>query len=185
MAVKCLLLKGEFGNPLPTYQELDVLSSKGGKVIYGGGKRKSQSVPFLDQLTSFGYSCDSLMRRLNEDKSIHSCEVYILQDKAALSFIVLKFQQNYVGSFMLDESMIKKMHHLDWSIGHIDREIKSLENTKLTFAFYKEKNISDKILERHFPSYLNSTSKLIDQLQVRKSKLIEEARVIFNSGWSV
>lgn len=185
MAVKCLLLKGDYRNPLPTYQELDALSSKSGKVIYGGGKRKSQSVPFLNELTSFGYFCSSLMRHLNEDTSMHSCEVYILQEKAVLSFILLKFQQNYVGSFMLDQLMIEKMHHLDWSIGHIEREIRSLENVKSTFEFYKEKKISDKMLERHFPSYLNSTSKFLDQLQVRKSKLIEEARVIFNSSWSV
>jgi len=184
MVVKCMIFKNDHLNDLPTYQELNMLCPKGGKVIYGGGKRKSQSVPYLKKLHSLENSCSSLEKFINKNDSfLSSCEVYLFEDKAALSFILMKYTRGFIGSFMLDDLVIDKLHHINWSLGHLTRDILAYQSELSHLDFYKEKNISDKQLERCFPAYINSVTKFSNKLEIRKKALIDEAVVIFNSGW--
>ena len=184
MAVKCMVFKNDNLNALPTYQEINLLCPKGGRVIYGGGKRKSQSVPYLEKIHILAHSCSSLERSITKNNSfLSTCEVYLLEDKAALSFILMKYPVGFIGSFMLDDLVIDKLHHINWSIDHLTRDISAHESERFVLDFYKEKNISDKQLEKYFPAYIDSVTRFSNKLEIRKKALIDEAVAIFNSGW--
>jgi hypothetical protein len=64
MSVKCAILEYDYQNPAPSYKDIDINCDKDGKVLYGGGKRKSKTTPYIDKLSTVTYAFECFSKLL-------------------------------------------------------------------------------------------------------------------------
>jgi len=185
MSVKCAILEYDYENPAPSYKALDVNLGKTGKVLYGGGKRKSKTTPYLDKLHTVSYAFDHfsklLFPKLND--SYHFFELYLFDKDANETILYLKYPNQILTHFVIDDSLIDVLHHLDWSYGHLERYNRELDSITNSLNFFSEKEISDSKLEKSFPQFNKATEKLKDEVIKASQRISENAELIFKSGW--
>jgi len=185
MSVKCAILEYDYENPAPSYKDLDVNLSKTGKVLYGGGKRKSKSTPYLDKLSTieYAFNCFSeLLFPLSKDNYTHYFELYLFDRDAHETMLYLKYPQT-ITHFVIDDGLIDALHHLEWSYQHLVRYMRDLEGTANSLNFYIEKDIGDKRLHNAFPSYIKANDKLQEAIVNASQRIVDNAGLILKSGW--
>jgi len=185
MAVKCAFLKTNFENPAPNYSDIDYNFGKGGKVLYGGGKRKSKNTPYLDNLHTVSYAFQHFAELLfpNIKNDIYNnFELYLFDKEANETMLYLKYPQT-VTHFVIDDSLIDDIHHLDWSYQHLFRYMRDLEGTVNSLKFFNEKDIGDAKFHKSFPTYIKANEKLQDAVVSASQRIVSNAELIFKSGW--
>jgi hypothetical protein len=184
MALNCLVLGIETMATTPTYKELEVLSGKYGKVLYGGGKRKNKSVPYFDKLDSLHGLLSKYINSDGRNGGIFKyIEIYLFNEKSLLPLILLKYQNEYITSFVVDDLIIDKLTQLHMSRYQIKRDIDMLESIEISFGLYKKNNISDELLENNIQDLIKSIDVLSQKLDLTSKSLIDETEKIIKSGW--
>lgn len=185
MAVKCAIIKYDWENPAPNYKDIDYNFGKGGKVLYGGDKRKSKTVPYLDKLHTVIHGFDGFYKSLfssGEDYAFRQFELYLFDKDANETMLYLKYP-NTITHFVIDDGIIDDIHHLNWSYQHLIRYIRDLDSTTGSLNFFIEKNIGDDKLYKAFPAYIKANDKLKEAVTNASIRLEEYAGLIFKSGW--
>jgi hypothetical protein len=185
MSVKCAIFEFDYQNPAPSYKDLDVNLGKTGKVLYGGGKRKSKTVPYLDKLHIVSNAFDRFSKLLfpQLDDSYHYFELYLFDKDANETMLYLKHPNQIITHFIIDDVLIDTMHHLGWSYDHLCRYVRELESTANSLNFFNEKEIADTKYQKSFPAFVKATDKLIDETIKASERVTENAELIFKSGW--
>jgi hypothetical protein len=185
MAVKCAIIKYDWNNPAPSYKDIDFNFGKNGKVLYGGGKRKSKNTPYLDKLHTVHYAFQHFVEILFPDIKNdfrNSFELYLFDKDAHETMLYLKYPQT-VTHFVIDDSLIDDLHHLDWSYEHLFRYMQNLEETVNLLKFFNEKDIGDAKFHKSFPAYIKANDKLQDAVVSASQRISDNASLIFKSGW--
>ena len=185
MKVKCAIFKDN-NDLIPTYSEIDEAQPKGAKVIYGGGKRKTKNIPYIDKLHLIEHSFSNFYKFIvpnGEDSIYQSRELFLFQDKAKELLLKLRYANEMIAVFEIDEKIIEEIYHYSWAFDWIERQAKSFEGDIGNFDFFIEKNIGDKELHKSFPSHVKSTNKMIEKFDKAKQKIIKQAKARFTSGW--
>jgi len=184
MKFKCAIFKSvDF--KMPTFSEIDASQPKNAKVIYGGGKRRTKKIPFLNELHLVTGPFYELRNHIapNIDFHMESTELFIFQDEVNELFLKIRYTNEIVAMFELDSKIIDEMHHYSWSLNRIEELIRSIKYDNKTSDFFIEKNIGDKFLHKSFDSYVKNNNKTIADLEKSKQKIIKNAVALFNSGW--
>jgi len=185
MKVKCAIFKAN-NHSIPTYSEIDEAQPKGAKVIYGGGKRKTKNIPYIDKLHLIESSFRNFIEHIvpnSKDSIYERRELFLFQDKANELMLKLRYANEIVAVFEIDEKIIEDIYHYSWAFDWIERQIKSMESDVGTFDFFIEKNVGDKELYKSFPTHIKSTKKMIANFEKSKQKIIKKAKARFTSGW--
>lgn len=185
MTVKCAIFEYDYQNPAPSYKDLDINLGKTGKVLYGGGKRKSKNVPHLDKLHTVSCAFDKFSQLLfpRLKGSHHYFELYLFDKDANETMLYLKYPSQIITHFIIDDALIDTMHHLDWSFDHLSRYVRELESTANSLNFFTEKEIGDSKFQKHFPAFTKATDKLVDETIKASQRITDNAELIFKSGW--
>lgn len=185
MSVKCAIIEYDYNNPAPTYKDIDVNFGKGGKVLYGGGKRKGKNTPYLDKVDSLSRSFKTFSYLLfpQLERHHHYFELYFFDKDAHETILYLKYPNKIVTHFIIDEDLIDSLQHLSWSYDHLDRFTNQLANVAGSLSFFKEKEIGDAKFEKAFLPYLKASNKLEDDVISASQRITDMARLIFKSGW--
>lgn len=185
MSVKCAVLRCNWDNPAPDYKDIDFNFGKSGKVLYGGGKRKSKNTPYLDKLHTIHYAFNSFVKILFPDITddfYDNFELYLFDRDANETMLYLKYPQT-LTHFVVDDSLIDDIHHLEWSYQHLYRFIRDLEGTKKSLNFFVGNEIGDSKLHKSFPNYLAANDKLQDAVVTASQRIADNISLIFKSGW--
>jgi len=185
MSVKCAILKYDYENPAPSYKDLDINLSKSGKVLYGGGKRKSKSIPYLDKLYTIEKAFNSfseLLFPVSKDSYINYFELYLFDKDAHETMLYLKYPQT-ITHFIIDDGLIEVLHQLEWSYQHLFRYMSDLEGAANSLNFFLEKDIGDKKLYSSFPAYIKANDKLQEAVVNASQRIVDNAGLILKSGW--
>jgi hypothetical protein len=184
MSVKCAILEYDYQNPAPSYKDIDINCDKDGKVLYGGGKRKSKTTPYIDKLSTVTYAFDCFSELLfpNLKTHQHHYELYLFGKSADATMLYLKYPQT-ITHFIIDDDLINSLHHLDWSYDHLSRYIKTLSSTTNSLNFFSEKEIGDTKFQKSFPAFLKASSKLEDEIISASQRITDMAGLILKSGW--
>ncbi|MDH6301188.1 hypothetical protein M2128_000090 [Polynucleobacter sphagniphilus] len=185
MSIKCAILEYDWENPAPTYTNIDVNFGKNGKVLYGGGKRKSKTTPYLDKADSLlsSFVCFSKLLFPQLGNSHNYFELYFFGNHAHETMLYLKYPKQVVTHFIIDEDLIDNLHHLKWSFEHLERFVRELESTGKSLNFYIEKEIGDAKLYKSFPAYKKANDKLINDAISASRRMTDMAGLILKSGW--
>lgn len=184
MSVKCAILKNTRERSKPDYKELDAAMGKGAKVIYGGGKRKSKTVPYLDKLHLVDSAFSSFDSDLFSGENYWSYpELYLFEESANETFLLLKFGDFVVTHFRLDEMLLNEVYHLSWSKYHLKSYADTLNGTISSLDFFKQKNVGDEKLYKKNPAFIKSTEVMIDAVNQNTQRLIDRASLILKAGW--
>ena len=185
MSVKCAILEYNYENPAPSYSDIDINFGKDGRVLFGGGKRKSKTVPYLDKtdslLSSFNCFSKLLFPQLSDGHNYF--ELYFFGNDAHETMLYLKYPKQVITHFIIDENLIDDLHHFSWSFQHLERFVRELESTEKSLKFYEEKEIGDTKLYKAFPSYSKANGKLIEEAILASQRLTDMAGLILKSGW--
>ena len=185
MSVKCAFLKYDWDTPAPEYKDIDFNFGKSGKVLYGGGKRKSKNTPYVDKLQTISYGFQHFVEILfpNTKNDIYdNFELYLFDKDAHETMLYLKYPQT-ITHFVIDDDLIDAIHHLDWSYQHLVRYLRDLEGTTNSLNFFVEKDISDNKFQKSFPAYIKANEKLKDAVVSASQRIADNAGLIFKSGW--
>jgi hypothetical protein len=185
MSVKCAFLKYNWGTPAPEYKDIDFNFGKNGKVLYGGGKRKSKSTPYLDKLHTINYGFQHFVEILfpnTKNDFYDNFELYLFDKDAHETMLYLKYPQT-VTHFIVDENLIDDIHHLYWSYDQLSRYVKTLSSTTSSLKFFSEKDIGDTKFQKSFPAFLKASSKLENEVILASQRITDMAGLIFKSGW--
>jgi hypothetical protein len=185
MSVKCAFLKYDWNTPAPNYKDIDLNFGKGGKVLYGGDKRKSKNTPYIDKLHTINYGFQHFVEILfpaTKNSNHNNYELYLFDKDAHETMLYLKYPQT-ITHFVVDDILIDDIHHLDWSYQHLIGYMRSLEGITNSLNFFIEKNISDSEFQKAFPAYIKANDKLKDAVVSASERLAEHAGLIFKSGW--
>ena len=185
MSVKCAILEYDYKNPAPSYSDIDINFGKDGRVLYGGGKRKSKTVPYLDKTDSLlsSFTCFSKLLFPQLSDGHNYFELYFFGNDAHETMLYLKYPKQVITHFIIDEDLIDNLHHFKLSFQHLERFARELERTEKSFNFYQEKEIGDEKLYKAFPAYSKANSKLIDEVISSSKRLTDMAGLILKSGW--
>jgi len=153
MAVKCAILEYDYKKPAPSYKDIDINCDKNGKVLYGGGKRKSKNTPYITQLHTVIYAFGKFSELLFPDLKTHQhhYELYLFGDTADATMLYLKYPQT-ITHFIINEDLIADLHHLEWSYDHLYRYLRTLESATNSLSFFIEKGIGDDKFQKTFPA---------------------------------
>jgi hypothetical protein len=185
MKVKCSIFQAS-NFTIPTFTDIDAAQPKGAKVIYGGGKRKTKTIPYIDKLHLVERSFYTFAKNIvpnNPSIGNTQTELFLFQDKANELMLKLRYANEIIAVFEIDEKIIEEIYHYSWAFEWIERQIKSMESDVGTFDFFIEKNVGDKELYKSFPSHVKSTEKMIKKFDKSKQKIIKQAKARFTSGW--
>lgn len=185
MKVKCAIFKAN-NHSIPTYSEIDEAQPKGAKVIYGGGKRKTKNILYIDKLHLIENSFRNFYEHIvsnSKDSIYERRELFLFQDKANELMLKLRYANEIIAVFEIDAKIIEEINYYSWSFDWIARQAKSMEGDIGNFDFFIEKNIGDKELYKSFPSHIKSTKKMIEKFEKSKQKIIKQAKARFTSGW--
>ena len=185
MSVKCAILEYDYKNPAPSYSDIDINFGKDGRVLYGGGKRKSKTVPYLDKTDSLlsSFTCFSKLLFPQLSDGHNYFELYFFGNDAHETMLYLKYPKQVITHFIIDEDLIDNLHHFKLSFQHLERFARELERTEKSFNFYQEKEIGDEKLYKAFPAYSKANAKLIDEVISSSKRLSDMAGLILKSGW--
>ena len=185
MTVKCAIFGFDYQKAAPSYKDLDVNLGKTGKVLFGGGKRKSKKVPHFDKLHTVSYAFDKfsqfLFPRLKDGHQYF--ELYLFDKDANETILYLKYPNQIITHFVIDDALIDTMHHLGWSFDHLGRYVRQLESNVDTLNFYIKNKIGDSKYQNSFPKFIKATDKLIDETIKASQRITNDAELIFKSGW--
>ena len=185
MSVKCAIIEYDYNNPAPTYKEIDINFGKGGKVLYGRGRRKGKNTPYLDKVDSLSrsFKCFSYLLFPQLEKHHHYFEIYFFDKDARETMLYLKYPNQVVTHFIIDADLIDNLQHLSWSFDHLDRYAKQLANVAGSLSFFKDKEIGDTKFEKSFLPYLKASNKLENEVISASQRISDMAGLIFKSGW--
>lgn len=184
MSVKCAIFKYDYQNPEPSYKDLDVNLGKTGKVLYGGGKRKSKSTPYLNRLNTVSHVFDNFSNLLFPQlKNSNNFALYLFDKDAHETMLYLKYPNQIITHFIIDEDLIVNLHHLDWSFNHLTRYVKELARTSNSLSFFKEKEIGDDKFQNSFIPFIKASNKLENDVISASQRITDMAGLIFKSGW--
>lgn len=184
MSVKCAILKNTRDKNKPDYKELDTAMGKGAKVIYGGGKRKSKTVPYLEKIHLLDSAISSFKEELfSKDDFWNYPEVYFFEEGADDVFLTLKYGEFVVSLFRVDDSLIDEIYHLSWSKYHLKSYADTLAGTISSLDFFQNKNVGDDKLYKKNPAFIKSTRVMIDAVNQNTQRLIDRASLILKAGW--
>ena len=185
MSVKCAIIKYDYNNPAPTYKEIDINLDKGGKVLFGGGKRKSKTTPYLDKVESLSRSFKTFSYLLfpHLEKHHHYFEFYFFDTEAHETMLYLKYPNQVITHFIIDGDLIDNLQHLSWSYNHLDRYTQQLASVAGSLSFFKDKEIGDAKFQKAFSPYLKASNKLEDEIISASQRISDMAGLIFKSGW--
>ena len=184
MTVKCAILEYDYKNPAPSYKSIDVNCDKDGKVLYGGGKRKSKNTPYLTQLHTVIYAFDKFSELIFPQLKTHQhhYELYLFGNTADETMLYLKYPQT-ITHFIIDDDLIADIHHLEWSYDHLYRYLRALESTTNSLSFFTEKGIGDDKFQKSFPAFARASDMLSDAIVSASQRITDNAGIIFKSGW--
>jgi hypothetical protein len=185
MSVKCAILEYDYQNPAPSYKDIDINFGKGGRVLLGGGKRKSKNVPYLDKVDSLlsSFECFSKLLFPQLGEGYNYFELYFFGNDAHETMLYLKYPKQVITHFIIDEDLIDNLQHYKWSFQHLERFVRELESTEKSFNFYQEKEIGDAKLYKAFPAYSKAKAKLVEEVISTSQRLTDMAGLILKSGW--
>lgn len=184
MSFKCAMLKDTDERSKPDYKELDAALGKGAKVIYGGGKRKSKAVPYLDRL----HLVDSAFQSFETDLFSSEIfwrypELYLFEEGANETFFLLKFSDFVVTHFRIDDVLIDVVYHLSWSKDHLNSYSDTLNSAISSLDFFQKKKVGDAKLYKNNSAFIKSTEVMIDAVNQNTQRLIDKASIILKAGW--
>lgn len=184
MKVKCAIFRAE-RKSMPTYADIDKAQPKGAKVIYGGGKRKTKSIPYIDKHHIIEHAFRKFESHItSEDEDVfYTRELFIFQSGANAMLLKLRYANEMIAVFEIDEKIIDEMHHAKWSYDWIERQIKSLNGAIGNCKFFVEKKIGDSGLYKKFPAHVKSIQKMIADYEKAEKLIIKKGKELFTSGW--
>lgn len=182
MSVKCAIFENNPNKDKPEYKELDNYLGKKSKVLYGGGKRKSKTVPYIDKL-HLVESAFNTFEKTSFGNHSYTRELYLFDSEANATALTLKFADNLLTHFVIDDGLIDDLYHLSWSHSHLISYKRSLQNDVNKLNFFDEKNIGNKKFFKEFPNYTKSVNKFIITIDDAISEIESKASIILKSGW--
>lgn len=185
MPIKCAFLIDSDELKKPSYKELDDYLGKGSKVLYGGGKRKNKNLPHLDKLHLIAHAYDTFQQLLfkNNNNRYSFPELYIFENDANATALLLKYPHNVIANFIVDASLIDELHHLSWSHYHLTSYTKTLKSNISSLTFFEEKEIGDNKLYKKFPTFIKNTEAFIIDIDANTDRIVDMAGLILKSGW--
>lgn len=167
----------------PTAKEIQDYFKKSTRLLYGNKKRKSKSTQIHENLHLVNSSFETFINTLT-GKSYISTMLYVFDDRANSSMLALKYANQVVCHFKLDEKIIDEMWNCHWNYEHLQRYKRGLQSAIDDTVFFVEKNIaSDAFHKNVVPLFIKSTKAYITEVEQELSSLESEAKHLFNSGW--
>jgi hypothetical protein len=169
--------------PAPTAKEIQDYFKKSTRLLYGNDKRKSKSTPIPDKIHTVGRCFETFKVALTGEDYI-STMLYVFDDKANSSMLGLKYANQVVCHFKLDEQVADEMWNIDWSYGHLLRYKRGLQSEIDSTKFFAEKNVGSKAFhQKSVPLFITATQAFIAQVEQEMSALEAKAKRLFSSGW--
>jgi hypothetical protein len=177
MKIKCAMFRASYSE-MPKYNDIDKVQTKGSRVVFGGGKRRSKTIPHIDKihLVESSFSKFAPYIFTVSSKFQQSTELFLFEDEANELFLRLRYPNEIIATFEIDEAIIKEMHHYSWSYGWLEGQIHSLNRDMETYEFLEEKNIGDSKFHKKFPSHKKNIEKLFWISKVQESELLKKQK---------
>lgn len=184
MKVKCAIFRAEC-NSMPTYADIDKAQPKGAKVIYGGGKRKTKSIPYIEKHHTIVHAFRKFETHIStkDEDVFYARELFLFQSGANEMLLRLRYTNEMIAVFEIDEKIIDEIHCAQWACEWIERKIKSLNNDIGDCKFFVEKKIGDSDLHKKFPAHVKSIKKMIADYEKAEKQIIKNGKDLFTSGW--
>lgn len=186
MKVKCAIFRANYGE-MPKYSDIDKVQTKGAKVVFGGGKRKTKNTPYIEKIHLVEHSFNKFMSYIFLESSEwrQSTELFLFEDEANELFLRLRYSKEIISTFEIDEALIEEMHHYSWSYSWIEGQLQSLNRDIETYKFFEEKNIGDDKLHKKIPAHIKNIEKMILDFEGAGERIIKKAKILFTSGWQI
>lgn len=181
--LKCAYMYSTQADPLPTRKEAEKKFST--KVLYGFGKHNKPKTPYAKSmyLVESAFPSVSNMFTASQTISTYAAQLVAFDDSIDEVFFTLTAMQNTITKFSVDDQIINDMYDLSWKLGHLERDLKSLQGDISTLSFYLQKAIGDQQFFDFFPkreadiqSYIKEVERMID---IYRTQL----KALFSSGW--
>jgi hypothetical protein len=184
MAYRAALLRYDhIDNPAPTAKEIQNYFKKSTRLLYGNDKRKSKSTPIPDKIHLVSRSFDTFKVALTGADYI-STMLYVFDDQANSSMLGLKYANQVVCHFKLDDLITDEMWNISWGYGHLLRYKRGLQSEIDSTEFLAEKNVGSKTFHaKAVPLFVNATQAFILKVGQEMAALESEAKRLFYSGW--
>ena len=181
---KAVILHYDFTNLLPpTAKEMQDYFKKSTRLLYGNDKRRSKLTPIPEKLHLVERSFQTFGAVLGE-KDVWSTKLYVFDDKANSSMLSLKYANQVICHFKLDEQIAEEMWNTSWEYEHLQRYKLSLQSNIDETRFFSEKNIGRKFFhQKGVPPFAKATNSFISYVEREIATLELEARRLFKSGW--
>ena len=181
---KAALFRYDFINLLPpTAKEIQDYFKKSTRLLYGNNKRKSKSTPMPEKLHLVDNSFQTFKVALTGENYITPM-LYVFDDKANSSMLALKYANQVICHFKLDEKIIDEMSSSSWNYGHLLRYKRGLQSEIDSTKFFAEKSIGSNAFHKNaVPLFIKSTKAYITEVEQEMSALESEAKRLFYSGW--
>lgn len=180
--IKCAYIYTADHQPLPTHKELE--KQFGAKVLYGLRKQRKKT-PLVEGMYSVEHSFHSVRDTFAAQKGIspHWAELIAFDDRIDDMWFSLATELKILTKFTTDDQIIEQMHHLNWSIGHLQRQVLSLHNEIGTLTFYQQRNIGDQQFFNCFPRYEAALLAFCGEVQRMLEIDQAQLKALFSSGW--
>ncbi|QWD16803.1 hypothetical protein G6700_03330 [Polynucleobacter paneuropaeus] len=185
MLIKCAIFQDADEQDKPSYKELDAYLGKGSKVLYGGGKRNNKKIPHFDELHLITNAFSTFEKILftNNNKKMSFTELFVFENDANATALILKYPNNVVTHFIVDAMLINELHHLSWSHYHLTSYTNTLKSNINSLSFFEKNEIGDNKLYKKFPAYNKSINAFIKDVDANADRVADMAGLILKSGW--
>lgn len=180
--IKCAYIYPADHPPLPSYKDLE--KQFGAKVLYGLRKHRKMT-PLVEGMYSVEHAFMSVRDTFAAQKGIspYWAELIAFEDKIDDVWFSLATKQHVLTKFAVDAQIISQMHHLHWSIGHLQREVQSLQSEIGKLGFYQQKGIGDQQFFNCFPRYETEIQAFRSEAKRVLDMYQAELKALFSSGW--
>lgn len=179
---KCAYIYPEANQLLPTQKDLE--KQFGAKVLYGL-KRYRKITPIVESMHTVEHAFHSVRESFVASQPIPTywTALVCFDESIDSTLFSLTVTQHVLAKFTVDAQIIDEMHHLNWSIGHLQSHVGSLQNELGTLHFYQQKGVGDQQFFNCFPRRQVDIEAFSMEVQRMLDVYRAQLKALFSNGW--